>query len=827
LLVDTVSTAVETVDYAVPIPRNPLIKFSNDNMMHDIKEFLSRPIICPSGTIAWTTLDTQNTNLMNMSIPSSVIGPGSLWGNKLSGFLGFKGTLCVKLQVNCQRFQSGILLLSVLPATSHISSIRRALIESDITYKSQLPSVRYNIAELDEVQIKVPFVSPELYYNRTSGIDWSSVYVSVYSPLFGGDVTATCWCWFEDVELFEPTAQSGYSSSSKPKRRAIAYADQEDEGGMISTPLNSFSRAFGDLANNIPSLSSVARPTQWFLSGLSKAAAAFGFSSTVDTETRKAMVVKSLPHMNNTDTNNTSDSLGMTVANKVAHISGFAGTDVDEMSMQYMFQIPSYVGGFSWPDTATQGTPLYISAVHPGRNFVTKTITPSVGAPIAVLIFPPIGYIGTSFQYWRGSIKYRFFANKTDFHTGRIMFTFAPSTGISISGGLLESPFLNKWIWDLSESYSFEIMVPFVCSTPWASMFTDPNRSIGLLTALVLNRLNAPPTVASSVPFLVEVSGGPDFEVSGYVQTQTFSPIMAYSGPINTGCHRQRYYEDPKLAKNRRATSKKERKLKIHRDRDTRIYAQGPLTVEEGRSSGIPNRSYQIDNSKHDLNSESAMYTIGESIKSLRQVLKRAGVLYSGRNGTDETSTSFNPFTPYLSTTFNAGSQSLMPSNGSNFADNYAKFTSMFALRRGGVIIKYMTSSNIGVSTATLMSNLRTIQGWARDNSAACTGAYTNSLSTVMTTNHIQSALDVLVPYYAQTISSPVLQLSAYDTSLVDSRYYSNHFVLRVFSETFHGASDFSQISFFRETADDFSLGGFLGVLPLYTDSKAYPYFVV
>lgn len=135
-------------------------------MEHTIKQFLGRPQICPAGTIIWTTAQTANTDLMTMNIPSSMIST-PMYADKLEGFLGFRATMVFKVQSNAQRFSSGILLISVIPASGHVSSTRTALITANLALKSQLPSVRMNIAETDEVEIRVPFTSPELYYNRT------------------------------------------------------------------------------------------------------------------------------------------------------------------------------------------------------------------------------------------------------------------------------------------------------------------------------------------------------------------------------------------------------------------------------------------------------------------------------------------------------------------------------------------------------------------------------------------------------------------------------------------------------------------------------------
>lgn len=832
LLIDAVSTSVDQVDFNEFKGKNPLLGYNFDNVKHDIIEYLGRPIICPVGNVAWTTSQVQGTNLFTMDVPGSMFNSGTIWGDKLTGLLGMKGTFCFKVQFNCQRFQQGIALVSVLPASSHISTIRRALVESNIVYKSQLPSIRYNVGELDEVEIKVPFISPELFYNRTARLNWATVYMDVYSQLAGANLNGVCWCWFEDVELFHATAQSGFTSKTKNKRR-VAFQDQEDSGnsGIISQPLSTFSQAFAQVATNIPLLSAVAAPTAWFLAAASKAASAFGFSSTVITETRKALIHKSLPHMNNCDTNDTSDSMGLTVANKIAHMPGFAGTDIDEMSLQYIVQIPAYVGTFNWANTDVYSTNLRQIVVHPLLSNISNVVTPTVGSAITTFTFAPCGYVATDFMYWRGSLKYRFFINKTDFHTGRLCFQFAPSNALTASNVLANAHYVYKWIWDIADSHSFEIVVPYVSSTPWMSTGLNANYSTGSLCVFVLTALNAPPTVSSSVNIVYEMCGGEDFEVAGCNTNEYFTPIIAYSGIVNKNHvfrHREPYHDDqeitPRILSSRRKTRAIARGQRrwIKKFNHDLIEAQGPLSVEQDNSKmhiSVP--SIEPGHAKHDLNSFNALYTIGESVKSIRQILKRSAVVYTEKvtTGTDFC-VLWNPFVPYIGTTFQGGAQVLFTNN--RFADYYTKYTSMFALRRGGVIIRTITSGD-GISHATLQSAANGLFGFTKSGTGSLNNHANATDSRVITANQSQGALDVLVPYYSRTASSPVQHLSAFDTTLTDTRYYVNHVKMYNYASTNQSTRTITNFILMRQVADDFSLGGFLGTIPLYGAIDDFP----
>lgn len=820
LLVDAVSTAIKTVDFSNLNVTNPLVKYSTDNVEHTIKEFLGRPQICPAGSIVWTTAQVQNTDLMTMNIPSAMTAT-SLFADKLDGFLGFKATMVLKVQSNAQKFASGILLISVLPVASHISTTRQTLIASSIALKTQLPSVRMNIAETDEVEIKVPFISPELFYNRTSPIDWARVFVTVYAQSTGDSIPITCWCHFEDVELFYPTAQSSLSVKAKNKKQMYTPGDQEDAGGMISAPLSTFSRAFGQVANNIPLLSSVARPTEWFLAACSKAFNAFGFSNVVDTSTRHSFVRRIFSHPNNIDVNDTCDSHGLFASNKVAHLPGFAGSDIDEMSLQYVCSVPSYIETVSWTNVRVSGAILSTYAITPAVGYVSKTTVPSAGPAVTSFIYPPMFYVASSFSLWRGSITLRFFLSKTEFHTGRILFVFNPSVSGATPPTFNTNSYNYKWIWDIRDSHSYEVTIPYVSSVPWTPVNTSATGSIGQLTAFVLNPLTAPPTVSTSVTLLVEAKAGHDFKVCRPTTNSPLAPIMAYSdlNPSEKNrkfSHRQRYREEKPVK------SKKDKKS-YSRARDLKyaILAQGPLTVEDNSTSSHIDSSskFEFGHSSHDFDGYNEMFTIGETVNSLRQLLKRSQILVGFANSNPYTVLRLGPMNPYIPTAINAAAPVAMPT--ADYIDYLSKFSMMYGLRRGGVIIRTtVTGTGNSYITSTLENIGNNISGLFEDVSGTKGDNYSNTPNQIYSSNTIQGAVDTLVPYYNPTHASPVLNITSFTATSGAGRYYIDDLQLRLsFNLDAAGPTSYRV---YRQAADDFSLGCFIGVLPLSNQPKSY-----
>jgi hypothetical protein len=256
--------------------------------------------------------------------------------------------------------------------------------------------------------------------------------------------------------------------------------------------------------------------------------------------------------------------------------------------------------------------------------------------------------------------------------------------------------------------------------------------------------------------------------------------------------------------------------------------AQGPLSVDQ--SSGmhhIPgNSGMKVINAKEDHDSFNALFTTGESIKSLRQVLKRTAFFaeYVGL-GHLEIAYKYNPFLPCLPYAVNGGTR--VDTTGTVFTtDIYSKFAPMFALRRGGVIIRQFSTSQSGLSCIGLRSSERTFIGYGINTVGSFNTAYNEAESRIVTSNNNQATIDALIPYYGRTPSMPVVTLPNPFTDTSDSRYYaSNSYCVSYTDGVYDSGGSTKYVGFLigRKTADDFSLGAFIGVLPLQSRPHVFP----
>jgi len=820
-VVDTQQTTTFTSD--IPVFQNnigpiadipyPLKAGPEENRFHDLKDFLSRPVVCAGCTVNWDGTSVQNTDLITMNVPSAMLSINMI-NEKLSGFFGFRATCVVRVQVNAQRFQQGILLLNTIPIPTLLGTDRTSQIDKHIAFKSQLPSVRMNIASNSEIQLKIPFVSPQNFYQRREySYDWAQFNVTVYSPLVGGNAQITCWCHFEDIEPVFPIAQSGKISSGV-KGKKYDNSDLEDSGGILSGATRHFASAFGDLSK-VPLLSSIAAPTAWFFAASSKALSAFGFSKPVSTKPRTAMNPRLMSHSNNCDSEDNSDSHGLFLSNKVARLPGFAGTDIDEMSMQYITSIPSYLANFSWTTANVVNAQLYTQLIRPRSMSQTYTTTLNAVA-YTHYVFAPFCYLAMLFQYWRGTIKFRFLVAKTEYHSGRLMLVYNPDGTNALTEA--NSNYCYRWIWDLRESNEFEVDIPFVSGTPWRT--NTLGDGTGFITAFVLNPLIAPSSVSSSINILVEVAGGEDFQLAGFSGDLGLYPVLAYGPELQDNEYLGHTEKSVYIKSN------------VYKEDHSLIEAQAPGTQvlqrgNVGRTAGMQD-SINPSGSPDDQGT-SSLYTIGEMVTSLRQLLKRCTIMLSTgytAAGRDKV-LRFDPTAVCLPTFNTSVSPPTLPTAGSQFVDYYDWIVPLFAMRRGGVLTKiYNAASNSDSAVTSFLNYTGTTSQAPLSDSSGTRNNISMANNMIVSSSTVQGALEVLVPYYSASHSTPVQTPAlAFTTNSTDAFQFTNNPQQTVIGTT-SNSTNFIVLNVMRQVADDFDLGFFLCTVPLHfygTGASTYP----
>jgi hypothetical protein len=517
---------------------------SSDSINQDVKSFLAKPISIQSGVFAPGDPETFG----GISVPNTPF-MSQIWARKLDGYLGIRATMVFRLVVNANRFQQGRYMLIYLPmggadtfsgkSTTWANDHKNTLVQ-----RTTLPHAELDLCCDTEVTIKIPFNSVLNFYpiaataaptNTYGGLGY--IYIAPYSALAAatGNLTAsyTLFMHLEDVQLISAAVpQSGRLVSTKKFRKSDTEIEQDSmNAGPISSALIKV-RDASSILSNIPLISSYASGVSWFADIGASAAKVFGWSKPVVLAPSTRVTQNYLPYIANTDGPDESFPLSLSYENSVGIANGFSGTDVDEMSFQFLSTIPVYTTNISWTVAATHPVDFLLLAknVSPSVDIFTTTANTAT-----VLHLSPLQLIAQHFNYWRGSMVYKFKFVKTEFHSGRLSITFNPNNPNivgTVAPTLASSPYIHRQVIDIREANEFTFVVPFISDSPYKLCGDFSESGIGTFSIRVLDPLVAPATVSQAVTIILEKSAGPDIEFAVPKQCllNYFSGIVPQSG---------------------------------------------------------------------------------------------------------------------------------------------------------------------------------------------------------------------------------------------------------------------------------------------------------
>lgn len=586
----------------------------------DIKEFLAKPIILRTGAFAGSITPLFNNLLTDLF-------QVDIWKRKLQGFLAIRATVVVRLQLNANKFQQGRLIMGYVPAGAD------SFYRFDTTPMTQLPHVEMDINTDTSAVLEIPYVTPYTHFNLLSGIGESAyLCIKSYLPFKYGTGSSVCdytvWCSLKDVELVTPALNTGYIAQSGISKKNIRDKEVSVFTGPVSSALSKLSSAATTLTG-IPYISSYASTVSWVSAIGAKVAAAFGYSIPRDERPYLKVNRGFYAGENNADGLDSSDTLGLMTTNCVQPLPGLGGTDLDEMSLQFLQQISAYWYTTIWSTAAIADDTIAYFELKP---------TDFVNGDSSIGVYPtPVGFLANAFRYYRGSLVVKLKLAKTQFHSGRLIVSFSPSTGVDQPDYTNDdTAYLFREIIDVRDAIEYTFTIPYVSTEP----YLETDNSYGAFRVSVLNPLVAPDTVANSIDIGIEIAAGPDMEWA-YPQRIKLSPTT--------------FYAESGISLGVSDIVKQEKCL--------------------GSSTATANFGADV-----------ASLCIGEKIMSIKQLLNRWCYLTGDRPGGN--GTVYRPFDLYPSK-----KASLGPVTASSFNDYITVFGSMYRFNRGGVNVKFYTPS--------------------------------------------------------------------------------------------------------------------------------------
>lgn len=336
--------------------------------------------------------------------------------------------------------------------------------------------------------------------------------------------TVNIMAWLEDVELQIPTSQSQSGFVSQMGWvDDVASDDPERRKGTISAPLSAAATVC-NLAGTVDE--SPYKPyimaAGMCLTGLSEFARALGYSRPSILDTITTVRDMRAPFLANSDRDEviqkyTLDSKAeLTVDPRVVGIE-----PKDELTIQSIACRESFLCTFPWATTSATDTFLWGTGVNP---MLTDAVVP--GTSTSAILMTPVAFAALPFEYWRGTLNFRFTVVASSHHKGRLRIVYDP---VNYTAG---APFNVNYtrIVDISTVKDFVLPVSWCnnqafraveASTPYNRIWNTSatpgvgSGNNGTLSVFVLNELTSPSSLTNNdVQVMVSVSAGDDFEVA-------------------------------------------------------------------------------------------------------------------------------------------------------------------------------------------------------------------------------------------------------------------------------------------------------------------------
>jgi hypothetical protein len=392
---------------------------------------------------------------------------------KIANYAWISGTMNIQVLVNGTQFHYGKSMLSWRPLTRSGTELIRAPGNADFIDNvrfSQRLNVTIDPTECEAGTMQIPFIWHKTYLDLNFDQELENIgelILSSYNELQNAqtgsttpkDVNIILMAYLTGVTLTGATDFTYQSQAGK--------TDEYDEGnkGVISTPASAVAKAAGAL-KSIPMIAPYATATEMGANAISSIAKHFGYSTPNNLEPRHTYKAKPMGEMANVIGTSTVDKLSFDPKQELSidpRISGYEPME-DEMNILSLVQRESYIGRFAWGFGNLTESELFRSLVTPVQ-YQTENI-PNVGV---VRHLTPMCAIAQMFQYWRGSIEYRFEIAASKFHKGRLRVVYEPydQTIPDQDYPAWAGPYSR--VIDLSEQRSFSLKVGMNQNLPFLS----------------------------------------------------------------------------------------------------------------------------------------------------------------------------------------------------------------------------------------------------------------------------------------------------------------------------------------------------------------------
>jgi hypothetical protein len=489
------------------------VAFMSDTTLN---EFFSRPV---------KIFDTDwavNSSLFARFNPWELFWENPRNAEKIRNYYLLKCTMHVKLLINGNAFYYGRAILGYEPLaaldnTSYTSIARKNAYENeDLVRLSQRMKVFVNPTESSGGSLELPF-----FWDRNAlsipDRQWRLMGDCVLMSLNdlkhanGGTdpLSISVLAWAENVSYSIPTSAVPEAGFPFPEA-----GGDEHETAVVSRPASTVARYAGALTN-IPWIGPFARATEIGAGAVAAIAKIFGYSSPANLE-YEMMVPNPRPSMAVVDTKYSTNKLSVDSKQEITIDPATTGiTSSDELPIAAIAGRESFLTSFDWLQSDVRDASLFQCRVDP-QMFRTNGSEYHLTACAAAVL---------PFDYWRGTMRFRFQIVSSNYHKGRIRIVYDPLGGsadpeynthyTTIHDISSEKDFTVDIGWAQQEAYRRPLGISPACFSTSRISYLTPiaDKANGVLSVHVLNELTVPGTVVSDIQVNVFVSMLDDFEV--------------------------------------------------------------------------------------------------------------------------------------------------------------------------------------------------------------------------------------------------------------------------------------------------------------------------
>jgi len=528
-------------------------------------EFLSRPVQLLSTTLTLSTAYKSVLRVWDLyTLDPSVRA-------KLRNFAYLRGDLHLRIAISGTPFHFGKVLLSYQPydllnqtLVSYETNLGpgNTLLPCLNNYLSQSRgSVVLDVRDNQPVEIVCPFLSAKpmhrLFNHTTTALGDSTSYDdldeagalyittlnNIEAAVVGAtDVSIFVYAWMENVELGAPTATQIAITTESGKMEAVAKGKQSGKKDERETgPVQRFASGAASIArtlSSIPMIAPYAKASEIVLNGVASVSSIFGWSKPVLVDDVK--LVKNVPFSNSALTigNDTNFRIVLDPKQETTVDPRIAGSDEDEMVINYITSIESYLTTFTWSSSdATMSSPIYSLLVTP--NISTKRNLSAIDyyQPTA------LAFASIPFRYWRGTIKYRLEVVCSAYHRGKFAIYYEPniSQAVLINADVATNKQFLKIV-DIQQTQSIEFCVEWAFMRDWAKVYAVDESGItinnttrraanGYIAIVPLNALQSPDDSDISINVYIS-SDDIKFNYLDHTNFPTYRTVYTESGEM-------------------------------------------------------------------------------------------------------------------------------------------------------------------------------------------------------------------------------------------------------------------------------------------------------